>query len=410
MSPRVCTRILASRLESGSSMQNTWGWRTIARPMATRCRWPPESSFGLRSRRLVSPSISATARDPLLALGAGHLGQLEREAEVVADRLVRVERIALEDHRDVAVLRGTRVTSRSPMRIRPSSTGSRPASIRSVVVLPQPDGPTRTRNSPSATSRSIPGTAGRSEPSYQRCARSNVMLVIGRQPICKYAELTNMSWRSPTDRPPRGRTKLHRADSRRHHRSMLLQQLFGARPGQPRRPGPFQRADPGHGVRAGRRAAGRGPRRRARHAESESRVGKPPTMVGLVPDAKHILAIDLSVDDQIVGAVVNLAGAVITRHAEPLEGRRGDEAVEAVRAFAADLITGATSPLLGVGVASPGVVARRASSSMRRTWAGATSSSRTRSAPRSDSRSTSPTTPTSPCWASSPSAGVPRAA
>ncbi|MDZ5621848.1 ROK family transcriptional regulator [Nocardioides sp. HM23] len=88
----------------------------------------------------------------------------------------------------------------------------------------------------------------------------------------------------------------------------------------------------------------------------ESRVGKPPTLVGLVPDAKHILAIDLSVDEQIVGAVLNLAGEVITRHAEPLAGRRGDEAVEAVRAFAADLIKGATSPLLGVGVASPGVV------------------------------------------------------
>ena len=91
-------------------------------------------------------------------------------------------------------------------------------------------------------------------------------------------------------------------------------------------------------------------------SETESRVGKPPTLVGLVPAAKHILAIDLSVDDQIVGAVVNLAGEVISRDARPLEGRRGDEAVEAVRAFAADLITTSTAPLLGVGVASPGVV------------------------------------------------------
>ena len=47
---RVCTRSLASKLDSGSSMQNTWGWRTMARPMATRWRWPPESAFGLRSR------------------------------------------------------------------------------------------------------------------------------------------------------------------------------------------------------------------------------------------------------------------------------------------------------------------------------------------------------------------------
>src|SRR5215212_1077679 len=51
------------------------------------------------------------------------------------------------------------VTSRSPIRIRPEVTSSRPASIRSRVVLPQPDGPTRTMNSASAISRSTPSTA-----------------------------------------------------------------------------------------------------------------------------------------------------------------------------------------------------------------------------------------------------------
>jgi predicted NBD/HSP70 family sugar kinase len=91
-------------------------------------------------------------------------------------------------------------------------------------------------------------------------------------------------------------------------------------------------------------------------ADNGSRVGKPPTLVGLVRAAKHILAIDLSVDDQIVGAVLNLAGEVITKDAQPLAGRRGDDAVEAVRAFAAGLAQQSTSPLLGIGVASPGVV------------------------------------------------------
>ena len=47
---RVCTRSLASRLDSGSSMRKTCGLRTIARPMATRCRWPPDSALGLRLR------------------------------------------------------------------------------------------------------------------------------------------------------------------------------------------------------------------------------------------------------------------------------------------------------------------------------------------------------------------------
>lgn len=164
-----------------------------------------------------------------------------------------------------------------------------------------------------------------------------------------------MSWSSPTERPNRGRTKLHRADSRRHHRSMVLQQLFAE--------GPASRADLARSSGLTRVTVSELVGELLADglveelgAPAESRVGKPPTLVGLVPDARHILAIDLSVDDQVVGAVVNLAGAVVTRDARALEGRRGDEAVEAVRTFAADLIRDSTTPLLGVGVASPGVV------------------------------------------------------
>src|SRR3954463_16706484 len=51
---------------------------------------------------------------------------------------------------------------RSPMRISPLVMSSSPAIIRSVVDLPQPDGPTRTTNSLSAISRSMPRTASTS--------------------------------------------------------------------------------------------------------------------------------------------------------------------------------------------------------------------------------------------------------
>src|SRR5438270_343038 len=44
-------------------------------------------------------------------------------------------------------LGGRSLTSRSPMWISPAVISSSPASIRSVVVLPQPEGPTRTMNS-----------------------------------------------------------------------------------------------------------------------------------------------------------------------------------------------------------------------------------------------------------------------
>src|SRR5207253_2730148 len=75
------TRSFASRFDSGSSMRYAAGSRTIARPIATRCRCPPESARGRR------------------------------------------------------------------------------ASIRSSVVLPQPDGPTRTMNSPLSIARLTLSTA-----------------------------------------------------------------------------------------------------------------------------------------------------------------------------------------------------------------------------------------------------------
>src|SRR4051794_2114835 len=54
---------------------------------------------------------------------------------------------------------GTWLTTRSPIFSTPCVISSRPATIRSAVVLPQPDGPTRTMNSPSRIARSSPCTA-----------------------------------------------------------------------------------------------------------------------------------------------------------------------------------------------------------------------------------------------------------
>jgi len=54
----------------------------------------------------------------------------------------------------------TSLMSRPAISILPPSSGSRPASIRSAVVLPEPDGPTSTMNSPSLMSRSSASTAG----------------------------------------------------------------------------------------------------------------------------------------------------------------------------------------------------------------------------------------------------------
>ena len=105
MSARICTRSFASRFESGSSIRNTCGWRTIARPIATRWRWPPESSFGRRSRYGVRSSIFAAQATRSLIDALRRLAQAQPEGDVLGDGQVRVERVVLEDHRDVALLR-----------------------------------------------------------------------------------------------------------------------------------------------------------------------------------------------------------------------------------------------------------------------------------------------------------------
>src|SRR6478609_8055708 len=52
-------------------------------------------------------------------------------------------------------------TTRPAIRIEPALGCSRPATQRSVVVLPQPEGPSRTTISPAGTAKLTPSTAGR---------------------------------------------------------------------------------------------------------------------------------------------------------------------------------------------------------------------------------------------------------
>src|SRR6478735_12056689 len=56
-------------------------------------------------------------------------------------------------------LGATSLTTRSPIFSEPDEASSNPATIRSAVDLPLPDGPTRIVNSPSSTDRSSPSTA-----------------------------------------------------------------------------------------------------------------------------------------------------------------------------------------------------------------------------------------------------------
>jgi predicted NBD/HSP70 family sugar kinase len=161
--------------------------------------------------------------------------------------------------------------------------------------------------------------------------------------------------RGPQGRPLRPVGKLLQEDARRHHRSLLLQRLF--------RDGAASRADlarttgltrvtvsdlvgelvaDGLVVELG--------------APAETRVGKPPMLVGIASDATHVVALDLSGVDEVVGALVDLAGTVVTRVTRPLADQRGADATALVVDLVDELVRTATVPVLGVGVGSPGVV------------------------------------------------------
>ena len=130
---------------------------------------------------------------------------------------------------------------------------------------------------------------------------------------------------TPVGRPLRPSGKLLQEDARRHHRALLLQALF--------RDGPASRADLARATGLTRVTVSDLVGEMVAEelveelgAPVESRVGKPPTLVGIAADSTHIVALDLSPDDRILGAVVNLAGQVITRIERPSKGRHGGAA------------------------------------------------------------------------------------
>ena len=103
-------------------------------------------------------------REPL-ALGLGHAAAFERIGDVLDHRHVRPDRVGLEHHAEIALVRrhehaGGDVDHCAVADRDASAVGlSRPATQRSVVVLPQPDGPSSVTISPGPTSKSMPATA-----------------------------------------------------------------------------------------------------------------------------------------------------------------------------------------------------------------------------------------------------------
>jgi predicted NBD/HSP70 family sugar kinase len=85
-------------------------------------------------------------------------------------------------------------------------------------------------------------------------------------------------------------------------------------------------------------------------------AGKPATLLGVEPDGRHIIVLDLSDDDVIEAAVVNLAGKIVARRSHPRHGETGKKAAAAVVRLARDIARTVEPALLGVGCATPGIV------------------------------------------------------
>ena len=152
ISARISSRSLASRFDSGSSISTSGGSMTMARAMATRCCWPPESwpgSLSSWSSSRTSASASSTLR---VDLGLRHAAASSDRSRCSCARSCA----------GTARSSGTPCRSRAPpacswsmrcssSQMLPPVTGSRPAMQLSAVDLPQPDGPSRAMNSPRRT-------------------------------------------------------------------------------------------------------------------------------------------------------------------------------------------------------------------------------------------------------------------
>jgi predicted NBD/HSP70 family sugar kinase len=85
-------------------------------------------------------------------------------------------------------------------------------------------------------------------------------------------------------------------------------------------------------------------------------VGKPATLVDIDADGRHVLCLDLSEPAHFVGAIVNLAGKIVARRTYDRKGKTGRAAANLVVRMCRDLVADAERPLLGIGIASPGIV------------------------------------------------------
>jgi N-acetylglucosamine repressor len=83
--------------------------------------------------------------------------------------------------------------------------------------------------------------------------------------------------------------------------------------------------------------------------------GKQPTLVALNANSRSIITLDLG-ERTFTAALANLRGELAARTTRDLDGRDGEQAVEVVHELIEEVRAAATTPVLGIGVGTPGIV------------------------------------------------------
>lgn len=84
--------------------------------------------------------------------------------------------------------------------------------------------------------------------------------------------------------------------------------------------------------------------------------GKRPTLLALSEDQRCIVAVDLTREGGLFGAIMTLTGEPLVRLQKSSPLSLGEEGVAELTHFTRDLVAKASVPVLGVGVSTPGIV------------------------------------------------------
>jgi N-acetylglucosamine repressor len=86
--------------------------------------------------------------------------------------------------------------------------------------------------------------------------------------------------------------------------------------------------------------------------------GKPPILLSVVDDSRYLIGIDLA-ESEFRGAVINLRGGIKHRLSLPIHDSDGEAALALVYDLIDELVAVADSPILGVGIGTPGLMDAR---------------------------------------------------